>query len=78
MPRGGAWPGSGRPKGSRNLTAAELASRLDAIVVGTLPQKLSALAEDESAPQDVRLEALKRLFGHFAGRLTQSPPAAAP
>lgn len=60
MPRGGKRRGVGRPP-------SELSQRVRE-APGSLEHKLTFVAEDESAPLDVRLDATRRLFGLLAGK----------
>lgn len=61
MARGGARPGAGRPKGSRERLTVEL-EKWCGMHSGTLIDQLDAVVCDEHAPKTIRIEALGRAF----------------
>lgn len=78
MPRGGARPGAGRPKGSRSVLAAELERYVDEADADSLEAALFSVSENPRVPVSVRLEAMRRLFGLFSGRLVVGADSAPP
>ncbi len=68
MARGGVRPGAGRPRGSPSSTTSELMAHLKVAEGSDLIERLSTVADAPTAPLEVRLNALRHLFGMFAGR----------
>jgi predicted DNA-binding transcriptional regulator AlpA len=72
MPRGGKRSGAGRPRGSRNKITLSLLHWIRQSKQPDLLSQLSSVANNRDVPIDVRLDALRRLFGWAAARIVSA------
>lgn len=65
MSKGGARPGSGRPKGKANKRTQEIQERLDALDCDPI-EGMAMIANDTSLDHGLRLQAMKELAQYVA------------
>lgn len=72
MPRGGARPGAGRPKGSTSVARKGVVRAVERLEEPNILAAISVVAEDSALPWRVRREAAHLLHGVIVGRIRQA------
>ena len=70
MPKGGARPGAGRPKGGRNKRTAEMIAKAEAGGLMPLDYMLGVMRDEANAPA-ARLDAAKSAAPYIYPKLAQ-------